>query len=62
MLVSARATLGPAIVAPTSPTAPCHLISLEPLLEQRMLESLQPHEQGSMIARDTASQRHRPAS
>ncbi|MCB0907405.1 MAG: flagellar biosynthesis protein FlhA [Nocardioidaceae bacterium] len=59
MLVeAARATLGPAIVAPYLSDGAVSVISLEPLLEQRMLESLRPHEQGSMIALDpdTASQ------
>jgi len=59
MLVeAARATLGPAIVSPYLSDGAVSVISLEPLLEQRMLESVRPHEQGSMIALDpdTATQ------
>ena len=59
MLVeAARATLGPAIVSPYLSGGAVSVISLEPLLEQRMLESVRPHEQGSMIALDpdTATQ------
>ncbi len=54
----ARAALGPAIVAPYLSGGAVSVISLEPLLEQRMLEQLRQHELGAMLALDpdTAAQ------
>ncbi|MCW2752618.1 MAG: flhA [Marmoricola sp.] len=49
---SARAALGPAIVAPYTTDRTVHVISLEPQLEQQMLEDLRPSEAGSVIAMD----------
>jgi flagellar biosynthesis protein FlhA len=49
---AARQALGPAIVAPYVVDRTVHVISLEPQLEQQMLEDLRPTEQGSVIAMD----------
>ena len=49
---AARHALGPAIVAPYVSDDTVHVISLDPLLEQRMLEDLRPTEQGTVIALD----------
>ena len=49
---SARQSLGPAIVAPYVVDRTVHVISLDPQLEQRMLEDLRPTEHGTVIAMD----------
>jgi flagellar biosynthesis protein FlhA len=49
---AARQSLGPAIVAPYVVDRTVHVISLDPQLEQRMLEDLRPTEQGTVIAMD----------
>ncbi len=52
LIESARNTLGPAIVAPYVVDNTVHVISLEPALEQRMLEALRGTEHGPVIALD----------
>ncbi len=52
---SARAALGPAIVAPHIHAGIINVISLDPRLEQQMLESQRPTEAGTMIALDPAT-------
>ncbi|HTW13784.1 MAG TPA: flagellar biosynthesis protein FlhA [Nocardioides sp.] len=52
LVEAARTALGPAIVAPHVSDDTVHVISLEPQLEQRMLESLRPSDQGATIALD----------
>ena len=47
---AARAALGPAIVAPYVMDRAVHVISMEPQLEQQMLEDLRVTEQGTVIA------------
>ncbi|MBW8751221.1 MAG: flagellar biosynthesis protein FlhA [Propionibacteriales bacterium] len=49
---AARQALGPAIVAPYVVDRTVHVISLDPQLEQRMLEDLRPTDQGTVIAMD----------
>jgi flagellar biosynthesis protein FlhA len=49
---AARQALGPAIVAPYVADGTVHVMSLDPQLEQRMLEDLRPTEQGMVIALD----------
>jgi flagellar biosynthesis protein FlhA len=49
---AARQALGPAIAAPYVSGDTIHVISLDPRLEQRMLEDLRPTEQGTVIALD----------
>jgi flagellar biosynthesis protein FlhA len=49
---AARQALGPAIVAPYVADGVVHVMSLEPQLEQRMLEDLRPTDQGTVIALD----------
>ena len=49
---AARQALGPAIAAPYVSGDTIHVISLDPQLEQRMLEDLRPTEQGTVIALD----------
>jgi flagellar biosynthesis protein FlhA len=49
---AARQALGPAIVAPYVVQDTVHVISLDPQLEQRMLEDLRPTDQGVVIAMD----------
>ncbi len=49
---AARAALGPAIVAPYVADQTVQVISLEPQLEQRMLEDLRPTDAGLVIAMD----------
>jgi flagellar biosynthesis protein FlhA len=49
---AARQSLGPAIVAPYVVDATVHVISIDPQLEQRMLEDLRPTEHGTVIAMD----------
>lgn len=52
LLEAARAALGPAIVAPHVVDGAVHVISFDPLLEQRMLEALRPGDHGAVIALD----------
>ncbi|MFL6060410.1 MAG: FHIPEP family type III secretion protein, partial [Marmoricola sp.] len=52
LVEAARGALGPAIVAPYVSDRTVHVISLEPSLEQQMLEDLRPTEQGMVIAMD----------
>ena len=52
LVESARTALGPAIVAPYVTDSCVHVISLEPQLEQQMLEDLRPTEAGTVIAMD----------
>ena len=49
---SARASLGPAVVAPHIVEGIVQVISFEPQLEQRMLEAVRPSDQGQVIALD----------
>jgi flagellar biosynthesis protein FlhA len=48
----ARGALGAAIVQPFLSDGGVHVISLEPQLEQRMLEALRPTDEGSVVAFD----------
>ncbi len=50
LVEASRAALGPAIVAPYVSDRTVHVISLEPQLEQQMLEDLRPTEGGAVIA------------
>ncbi|GEP40182.1 flagellar biosynthesis protein FlhA [Nocardioides psychrotolerans] len=50
-----RAALGPAIVAPHIVDGALHVISFEPQLEQRILESLRPTESGMTVVLDPAT-------
>jgi flagellar biosynthesis protein FlhA len=52
LVEAARAALGPAIVAPYVTDRCVHVISLDPQLEQQMLEDLRPTEAGTVIAMD----------
>ena len=52
LVEAARLALGPAIVAPYVVDNTVHVISLEPALEQRMLEALRATEHGPVIALD----------
>ncbi|HEY0902346.1 MAG TPA: flagellar biosynthesis protein FlhA [Marmoricola sp.] len=52
LVEAARQSLGPAIVAPYTVDSTVHVISLDPQLEQRMLEDLRPTDQGVVIALD----------
>ncbi|MXG87970.1 flagellar biosynthesis protein FlhA [Nocardioides flavescens] len=52
LVESARASLGPAIVAPHVRDGAVHVISFEPTLEQRMLEAVRPTEQGPVLVMD----------
>ncbi|MFL6022062.1 MAG: flagellar biosynthesis protein FlhA [Marmoricola sp.] len=52
LVEASRAALGPAIVSPYVTNATVHVISLEPQLEQQMLEDLRPTESGTVIAMD----------
>ena len=52
LVEAARRTLGPAVVAPHVSDATVHVLSFEPRLEQRMLESLRPSDLGAVIALD----------
>lgn len=49
---AARAALDPSLAAPYVIDGALHAISLEPVLEQQMLEGLRPTEQGSVIVLD----------
>ncbi|GAA4377126.1 flagellar biosynthesis protein FlhA [Nocardioides caricicola] len=52
LVEAARMALGPAIVAPYLVDKALHVITLDPQLEQRILESLRPSEHGHAIALD----------
>ncbi len=52
LVEAARRILGPAVVSPHVSDGTVHVISFEPHLEQQMLESLRPTEQGAVIALD----------
>ncbi len=49
---AARAALDPSLAAPYVVDGTLHAISLEPLLEQQMLEGLRPTEQGAVVVLD----------
>jgi len=55
LVESARLALGPAIVAPYLVDKALHVITLDPQVEQRILESLRPSEHGHSIALDPES-------
>jgi len=55
LVESARAALGPAIVAPHAVDGALHVISFEPQLEQRILESLRPTESGPVAVLDPST-------
>ncbi|MFA6573812.1 MAG: flagellar biosynthesis protein FlhA [Nocardioides sp.] len=55
LVEAARAALGPAIIAPHVVDGALHVISFEPQLEQRILESLRPTERGPMVVLDPAT-------
>jgi flagellar biosynthesis protein FlhA len=52
LVEAARTALGPAIVAPHLTEGTVHVVSFEPRLEQRMLESMRPGDNGGVIALD----------
>ncbi|GAA1540960.1 flagellar biosynthesis protein FlhA [Nocardioides humi] len=52
LVEAARAALEPALAAPYVKDGVLHAISLEPLLEQQMLEGLRPTEQGAVVVLD----------
>lgn len=52
LVEAARASLGPAIVAPHVRDGVVHVISFEPQLEQRMLESIRPSDEGPVVVMD----------
>jgi len=52
LVEAARAALGPAIAAPYLNDKTLHVLTLDPELEQRILESLRPGDQGQAIAMD----------
>lgn len=58
LVEAARTALGPAIVSPHLVDGTVHVVSLEPQLEQRMLESLRPTEHGPVIALDPLTGQH----
>jgi flagellar biosynthesis protein FlhA len=58
LVQAARTSLGPAIVAPHLTDGTVHVASLEPQLEQRMLEALRASEHGSVIALDPTTGHH----
>jgi flagellar biosynthesis protein FlhA len=55
LVESARRALGPAIAAPYLVDKTLHVVTFEPQLEQRILESLRPSEHGHSIALDPES-------
>ncbi|CAI9399371.1 flagellar biosynthesis protein FlhA [Nocardioides sp. T2.26MG-1] len=55
LVEAARRALGPAIAAPYIVDKALHVITFEPQLEQRILESLRPSEHGHSIALDPES-------
>jgi flagellar biosynthesis protein FlhA len=52
LVEAARAALGPAIVVPYAAGGAVHVLSFEPLLEQRLLQALRPNEAGAVLAVD----------
>jgi flagellar biosynthesis protein FlhA len=58
LVEAARTALGPAIVSPHLVDGTVHVISLEPQLEQRMLEALRPTEHGLVVALDPLTGQH----
>jgi flagellar biosynthesis protein FlhA len=52
LVESARASLGPAVVSPHVHDGVVHVISFDPQLEQRMLESLRATEEGPVLVLD----------
>lgn len=52
LVEAARAALDPSLAAPYVLDGALHAISLEPILEQQMLEGLRPTEQGAVIVLD----------
>ncbi|MCM0622548.1 flagellar biosynthesis protein FlhA [Nocardioides bruguierae] len=58
LVESARAALGPAVVAPHVVDGTVHVITFDPQFEQRMLEGLRPTDQGPMIVLDPMSAHH----
>jgi len=52
LVEAARASLGPAIAAPHLTEGAIHVISFEPMLEQRMLEAVRPGDHGPVVALD----------
>lgn len=52
LVEAARAALDPALAAPYIVDGTLHVISLDPVLEQQMLEALRPGEQGATLALD----------
>ncbi|WP_127480790.1 flagellar biosynthesis protein FlhA [Nocardioides pantholopis] len=52
LVEAARLVLGPAVVSPYLKDGVVSVISFEPMLEQRMLESLRPGEEGSVLLLD----------
>ncbi|MDT0200783.1 flagellar biosynthesis protein FlhA [Nocardioides sp. AE5] len=58
LIEAARTALGPAIVAPYAVGGTVHVISFEPLLEQKMLEALRMTEGGAVIALDADLGQH----
>jgi flagellar biosynthesis protein FlhA len=49
---SARNALGPGVMTPYLSDGTLHVVSFEPMLEQRMLEALRPSDEGNVIAID----------
>ena len=58
LIEAARATLGPAISTPYAQDGRLSVITLDPLLEQRMMERLRPGEHGSFLALDADDAEH----
>jgi flagellar biosynthesis protein FlhA len=52
LVEAARAALGPAIAAPHLAEGAIHVMSFEPMLEQRMLEAVRPGDHGPVVALD----------
>ncbi len=55
LVEAARVALGPGVVAPYVADGVVHVMSLDPQLEQRMLETMRTSEQGAMIALDAVT-------
>jgi flagellar biosynthesis protein FlhA len=58
LIEAARATLGAAISTPYAQDGRLSVITLEPLLEQRLMERLRPGEHGSFLALDADDAEH----
>lgn len=58
LIDAARAALEPALAAPYVVDGALHAISLEPQLEQQMLEGMRPTEQGTVIVLDPDTAQH----